>query len=178
MTKRILVIERDEQMVEFIKYPLKEEGYALSIANDGPRGLMTARREQPDLVLVDFELGKKMSGNQVCKRLRKDPATEHIRVVMIADETQLEDLEIGPRGSADDFLIKPFSAVELVTKLKPLLISEEDQDKMISTGNGELDGKMGGGVPFGTRVPHLLRPRRPRAGQGVQRESPALCEGR
>ena len=149
-TKRILIVEHDAQMVEFIKYPLKEQGYALSIANDGPEGLTMARREQPDLALVDFELTKKMAGNQVCRRLRRDPATEHIRIIMIAEESHLEELVIGPRGSADDFLIKPFSAVELVTKVKPLLVSEEDRNKMISTGNSELDTKMGGGVPFGS----------------------------
>jgi flagellar protein FlaH len=92
-----------------------------------------------------------LKGNEVCKTLRKDPATSHQRILMIADETQLEELEIGPGSSIDDFLIKPFGPVELVTKIKPLLISDEEQSaKMISTGNSDLDGKMGGGVPVGS----------------------------
>jgi flagellar protein FlaH len=101
-------------------------------------------------VLVDFKLPT-LKGNEVCKTLRKDPATSHQRILMIADETQLEELEIGPGSSIDDFLIKPFGPVELVTKIKPLLISDEEQSaKMISTGNSDLDGKMGGGVPVGS----------------------------
>jgi flagellar protein FlaH len=67
---------------------------------------------------------------------------------MLADESQLEDLDIGPRSAVDDFLIRPFSAVELVTKIKPLLASREEADALISTGNGELDTKMGGGIPL------------------------------
>ncbi|MFZ5917718.1 MAG: ATPase domain-containing protein [Chloroflexota bacterium] len=150
MSKKILIIEPDLQLTEFIRYPLEEEGYAVASTVNGRDGLDMARREQPDLLLVDFKLGKTMSGNQLCQRLRKSPATEDIRCIIIADESCLEELEIGPRGSADDFLIKPFSVVELVTKIKPLLISGSDQIKMISTGNGELDGKMGGGVPYGS----------------------------
>jgi flagellar protein FlaH len=69
---------------------------------------------------------------------------------MIADESQLEQLDIGPNSGADAFLITPFSAPELVAKVKPLLLREEEVVRMISTGNNELDGKMGGGVPFGS----------------------------
>jgi len=91
-----------------------------------------------------------MSGNGVCRRLRRDPATDHQKILMLAEESQLEDLVIGSNASADDFLIKPFSNLELVTKIKPLLFSEEEETKTISTGNSELDGKMGGGIPLGS----------------------------
>jgi flagellar protein FlaH len=72
---------------------------------------------------------------------------------MIADDSQLEELEIGPGSSVDDFLIKPFSPTELITKLKPLLVSEDEQKtKLISTGNHDLDQKMGGGVPINSMI--------------------------
>ena len=148
--KKVLVIEPDAQLVEMVRYPLQEEGYMVIAAADGPDGLKKSRREQPDLVLVDFKLPT-MKGNEVCKSIRKDPATSQQRLLMIADETQLEQLEIGPSSSIDDFLIKPFSPVELITKIKPLLVSPEDQlAKLISTGNHDLDSKMGGGVPVGS----------------------------
>jgi flagellar protein FlaH len=148
--KRILLIEGDQQLVELLRYPLEEEGYAVLAAKDGPDGLRLARREQPDLVMVDYTLPT-MKGNDVAKSLRKDPATDHQHILLIADESQLENLEIGPKSAVDDFLIKPFSPVELLTKVKPLLISPDDQKtKLISTGNNDLDGKMGGGVPFGS----------------------------
>ena len=148
--KKILLVESDVQLVELVKYPLQEEGYTILSSLDGRDGLAKARREQPDLVMVAFKLPT-MKGNEFCKTLRKDPVTSHQRILMIADETQLEELEIGPGSSIDDFLIKPFSPVELITKLKPLLVSEEEQGaKMISTGNHDLDSKMGGGVPVGS----------------------------
>jgi flagellar protein FlaH len=150
MSKKILLIEPDLPTIELIRYPLEDEGYLVVAATDGQEGLRKARREQPDLVMVAFKLSKSMPGNRVVKRLRKDPATDHIKIIMIADEHQLEHLEIGPGSSADDFLIKPFTTVELVTKITPLLASDTDAEAVISTGNGELDSKMGGGIPLGS----------------------------
>jgi flagellar protein FlaH len=150
MAKKILLIEQDPQVIELVRYPLEDEGYLVVTATDGQEGLRKAKREQPDLALVAFKLSKKMPGNRVVKRLRKDPATDHVKIVMIADEQQLEHLEIGPGSSADDFLIKPFTAVELVTKVAPLLAADGDHEAVISSGNGELDSKMGGGIPLGS----------------------------
>lgn len=148
--KKILIIESDLQLIELMRDPLQEEGYRLLACADGEAGLRIAKREQPDLVLVDFKLPT-MKGAEVCKALRQDPAIERVRIIVIADESQLEHLEIGPGANADDFLIKPFGATELVTKVKPLLVSEDDRtSKMIPTGNGDLDNKMGGGVPVGS----------------------------
>jgi len=101
-------------------------------------------------VIVEFSLPD-MTGNVVARRLRKDPATDHQMILMIAGEDQLDELEIGPRSSADDFLIKPFGAKELVGKVKTLIKGEsEERGTVISTGNGELDNKMGGGIPMGS----------------------------
>lgn len=149
-TPKILIIESDSGLVEMMRNRLEEEGYVLLVTPDGKEGMALARREQPTLVIVDFTLptGK---GNQVAKTLRKDAATSHERILMIADENQLENLEIGPKSSVDEFLIKPFSAIDLMSKVKPLLLSlDEEKAKQISTGNPDLDGKMGGGVPIGS----------------------------
>jgi flagellar protein FlaH len=149
-SKKILIVESDLQLVEMARAPLEEEGYIVLTATDGREALTKARREQPDLVLVDFKLPT-AKGSEVCKTLRKDLATEHQRIIMIADESQLESLDIGPGSSVDDFLIKPFGPTELITKIKPLLVSEDDKRaRLISTGNSDLDNKMGGGVPFGS----------------------------
>jgi len=145
--KKILLVEHDPKLVDLVRYPLKDEGYAIVTASDGPEGLKKAVRAQPALVLVGFKLPS-MKGNSFAQRLRKEPATDHIPIIMLADESQLEDLDIGPRSAVDDFLIRPFSSVELVTKVKPLLARHDDKDALISTGNSELDGKMGGGIPL------------------------------
>ena len=148
--KKILIVEPDTQLVELLKYPLEEEGYKIYSTKDLPLGLQMLRREQPDMVMVDFSLGK-TNGNDAAKQIRQDAALNQLRILMIAEESQLENLEIGPKSSVDDFLIKPFNPVELLGKVKPLLVSAEEQEsKQISTGNNDLDCKMGGGVPIGS----------------------------
>ena len=147
--KKILLIESDPQLVELMMRPLEEEGYEIFVARDGSDGLQLSVKAQPDLVILSFKLPN-MKGNSVARRIRKDPVTDHVPIHMTADESQLEDLEIGPRSAVDDFLIKPFGTVELITKIHPLLSSQEEEDSMISTGNMELDGKMGGGIPWRT----------------------------
>lgn len=150
MAKKILIVEPNQLLVQMTRETLEEEGHLVLQAADSEDGLKKARREQPNLIMVDFTLPD-MSGNEFCKRIRKDPATDHIRILMLADESQLEDLVIGPGASADDFLIKPFTVTEMTSKVRPLLISEEDNEgKVVSTGNSELDDKMGGGIPLGS----------------------------
>jgi flagellar protein FlaH len=145
--KKILLIESDPQFMELMRQPLEDEGYEIFMARDGSDGLRLAVKAQPDLVIVSFKLPS-MKGNSVARHIRKDPVTDHVPILMTADESQLEDLEIGPRSAVDDFLIKPFNTVELVTKIHPLLASQKEEEAMISTGNSELDGKMGGGIPL------------------------------
>jgi len=150
VAKKVLLIESEPLLVRMLHDALTDEGYQVVSASDGAEGLKKARSEQPDLVIVDFNLPT-MSGNEVCRRLKKNPATDHQSVLMIADESQLENLVIGPGASADDFLIKPFSTQELISKINPLLTSKEDREgRAISTGNGDLDAKMGGGIPVGS----------------------------
>jgi flagellar protein FlaH len=149
MPKKILVIESDRLLVQLIRASLEEQDYLVVAATDGNYGLQKAIREQPDLVIVDFSLPG-LSGNEVCRRLRNDPATDHQRILMIADESHLTDLVIGEGEGPDDFLIKPFDTVEFTTKVAPFLFSEDKGSGTITTGNLELDGRMGGGIPLGS----------------------------
>ena len=108
VAKKILIIEHDRLVVQLVRDTLEDEGYLVLISSDANDGLRKARTEQPDLVMVDFQLPT-MAGDEICKRLKKDPTTDHEPILMIADESQLENLVIGPGETADDFLIKPFS---------------------------------------------------------------------
>jgi flagellar protein FlaH len=149
-TKKILIIENDSKVIELLRDPLEEEGYTVMVTKDSPDGLRTAREKQPDLVIVDFELPT-MKGQAVARTLRRDSMTSQQRILMVAEENELQNLVIGPKSSVDDFLIKPFNHPDLMGKVKPLLITPEDEKtKLISTGNNDLDGKMGGGVPLGS----------------------------
>ena len=109
MAKKILVVEYNQLIVQMVREALEEEGYLVITSTEADDGLKKVRREQPNLVMVDFHLPD-MTGNDFCKRIRRDPATNHVRILMLAEESQLEDLVIGPGASADDFLIKPFGA--------------------------------------------------------------------
>lgn len=150
MAQAILVIEHDLNLMDAIRDPLENKGYSVLIARNGSEGLHKAEIEQPGLVIVEFGLPD-MTGNVVARQLRKDPAAEHQGILMIAGEDQLDELEIGPRASADDFLIKPFATQELINKIRPLIRSEDNATgTVISTGNSELDNKMGGGIPMGS----------------------------
>jgi flagellar protein FlaH len=150
MAQKVLVIEVDRTMLKMLRPTLEEEGYDVLTTSDPSEGLTMSRREQPVLVIVAFRLPR-MRGTTVARRIRKDPATDHQAVLMIADESQLEDLVIGPGSGVDDFLIKPFDAAELITKVKPLIASRAEAEGVtISTGNSELDDKMGGGIPMGS----------------------------
>ena len=121
--RKILLIESDPQLMELVRQPLEDEGYEVFVARDGPDGLKLSVKAQPDLVIVGFKLPT-MKGNSVARRIRKDPVTDHVPILMTADESQLENLEIGPRSAVDDFLIRPFGTVELITKIHPLLASQ------------------------------------------------------
>jgi flagellar protein FlaH len=149
-SKKILLIEGDRALVDLVRASLDEEGFTLIVTPDGPDGMRRARQDQPDLVIVDFNLPS-MTGNEVCKILRTDPATDHMPLLMLAEESQLKDLEIGQHATVDDFIVKPIDPADLVAKVGSLVkTGGEDDTVMISTGNGDLDSKMGGGVPLGS----------------------------
>lgn len=148
--KKILVIEDDARVVNLMLYPLESEGYTVTCVPDGPEGLVAVARSKPDLIITAFSLPS-MKGSSLARRLRKDPMTSNIRIMLIADEDQLEELEIGPSSAVDDFLIKPFGASELLAKVSPLVVSEEEiEGAIITTGNTQLDDKLGGGIPLGS----------------------------
>ena len=150
MAKRILVIDPLPEALAITQECLKREGYEVITADSGAEGLEKAKANGPHLVMVDAMLPD-MGWNQVGRTLRAGPRTAHIAIVILTAQKQLIGLKSGQEVFADDFLVKPFSASELQNKLLPLL-AEKDEAKqpVISTGNGELDAKMGGGIPLGS----------------------------
>jgi archaeal flagellar protein FlaH len=148
--KKVLVVEYDSKIADLLRDLLVDEGYQVLLAKDSPEGLRVAREKQPDLVIVDYVLPT-MKGQTVARTLRRDPMTNHQRILLLAEESELENLVIGAKSSVDDFLIRPFDPADVMGKVKPLLIAPEDEKtKLISTGNMDLDGKMGGGIPVGS----------------------------
>jgi|SRR5579859_4877908 len=117
MSKSVLVIDDEPKIAELCRDYLLAAGYSVLTAADGPLGLALARRERPDLVVLDLMLPG-MDGLDVCRELRRDSSVPIIMLTARVDETdRLVGLELG----ADDYLSKPFSPRELVARVRTVL---------------------------------------------------------
>jgi two-component system, OmpR family, response regulator MprA len=117
---KVLVIDDTENIVEFIKLGLKYEGFQVEAATDGPEGLAAAQRVNPDLVILDLMLPS-MDGLEVCRRLRSNPTTRDVPILMLTAKYDVHDRITGLDTGADDYLTKPFSFEELVARIRAVL---------------------------------------------------------
>jgi two-component system, OmpR family, response regulator MprA len=117
MSTRILVIEDEERIRQFLQRGLSFEGYRVDIAPDGQQGLDMARENPPDLVLLDLMLPG-MDGLEVCRRLR---AVSDVPILMLTAKEAIEDRVAGLDAGADDYLVKPFAFNELLARVRALL---------------------------------------------------------
>lgn len=131
---RILLVDDNEQNLELLQAYLEEIGCELRTALDGPEALADVERFPPDLMLLDIMMPR-MSGYQVCKRLRANAMTEHIPIIMVTALTELADAEHAVEVGATDFITKPVNKAELLTRvraqLKLALVKKQMQKAMI-----------------------------------------------
>jgi two-component system phosphate regulon response regulator PhoB len=120
MKAKILVVDDEPDALEILGFKLKEAGYAPVFAKDGARALTAARDERPALIVLDLMLPA-VDGLEVCKILRRDPATSMIPIIMLTARAAEMDRVIGLELGADDYVTKPFSPRELVLRIKKLL---------------------------------------------------------
>ena len=118
--KHILVIEDDPDIVELLRYNLERESYRVTSAGTGSEGLAELQRERPDLVILDLMLPE-VAGFELCRRLRRDPATETLPVIMLTARSEEADVIAGIELGADDYIKKPFSPRELVARVGAVL---------------------------------------------------------
>lgn len=116
----VLVIDDQENIIEFIKLGLKYEGFLVESAPDGPLGLAAAQRINPDLIILDIMLPG-MNGLDVCRNLRQNPTTRDIPILMLTAKDDVRDRIAGLDTGADDYLTKPFSFEELVARIRAIL---------------------------------------------------------
>lgn len=114
---KVLVVDDEETLVETIKYNLLKNGYEVCVAFDGMQALNVARRERPDLIVLDVMLPA-LDGFDVCRALRKDTA---VPILMLTARDEEVDKILGLEFGADDYMTKPFSMRELLTRVKVLL---------------------------------------------------------
>jgi two-component system phosphate regulon response regulator PhoB len=120
MKPKILVVDDEPDALEILGFKLKEAGYAPIFAKDGSRAIALARDERPMLIVLDLMLPE-IDGLEVCKILRRDPATAMIPIIMLTARAAEMDRVIGLELGADDYVTKPFSPRELVMRIKKQL---------------------------------------------------------
>jgi DNA-binding response OmpR family regulator len=120
MKKKIVVIEDEDDILEVIRYNLTREGFDVICAKDGEQGLRLVKERGPTIVLLDLMLPG-LDGIEVCRRLKGDPLTESIPIVMVTAKGEESDVVLGLGVGADDYVTKPFSPKELVARLKAVL---------------------------------------------------------
>jgi DNA-binding response OmpR family regulator len=116
--ERILVVEDERAVARGLEYGLRAEGFAVLLANSGQSALATARRESPHLILLDIRLPD-ISGFDVCRQLRSEGLRQPILMLTARDEEV--DKVLGLELGADDYMVKPFSLRELVSRVRALL---------------------------------------------------------
>jgi two-component system response regulator MprA len=116
MPERILVIEDEERIAQFLKRGLIYEGYRVDVAYDGSSGLEMARDQLPDLVILDWMLPG-LDGLEVCRRLR---AASNVPILMLTAKDEVPDRVTGLDAGADDYLVKPFDFDELMARIRAL----------------------------------------------------------
>ncbi len=114
---KILIIEDEPSQIELIHYNLKTEGYEVFTSHDGEDGLMQASEVLPDLILLDWMIPK-ISGMEVCRRLRKNSLTREIPVIMVTARSEEVDKIQGLDMGADDYITKPYSIKELLARVR------------------------------------------------------------
>ena len=128
----VLVVDDNQQNLELLQAYLEDVDCRTIPARDGLEALEIISKETPDLILLDVMMPK-MSGFEVCKRIKNDPKTSDIPVIMVTALTELGDIERGIDSGTDDFLSKPVNKLELLTRVKTMLKLKHLSDKLERT---------------------------------------------
>lgn len=124
---RVLVAEDNPQGAELLEAYISGAGYYARLAADGESALRMAREWKPDLLLLDVMMPK-LSGFEVCKRLKTDPATRDIAVIMVTALDQPSDIERAVEVGTNDFLTKPINKTDLLLRLKCMLAARKGRE--------------------------------------------------
>lgn len=120
MSKKVLVCDDEPYIIESVSYVVRKAGFEVLVAEDGEESLNKAKTEHPDLIFLDIMMPK-MSGYEVCRRLKQDPATRGIYIIMLTARGQQEDEQKALELGADEFMTKPFSPRKMRVKLEEIL---------------------------------------------------------
>jgi two-component system phosphate regulon response regulator PhoB len=120
MKPRVLVVEDEAPLVAMLRYNLEKEGFDVDEASNGEEALAKIAEQRPDVVLLDWMLPL-VSGIEVCRQLRRAPATRTLPVIMLTARGEESDRVRGLDSGADDYVVKPFSPSELVARVRAVM---------------------------------------------------------
>ena len=120
VTPYVLVAEDEDALATLLQYNLDKEGYRVTVASDGEEALTQVDEQLPDLILLDWMLPK-ISGIEVCRRLRSRPETRNVPILMLTARGEESDRIRGLDTGADDYVVKPFSMTELTARIRAVL---------------------------------------------------------
>lgn len=120
MTPNILVVEDEDALSTLLQYNLDKEGYEVRVAGDGEEALTLVSERLPDIIILDWMLPK-ISGIEVCRRLRQRPESRNVPIIMLTARGEESDRIRGLDTGADDYVIKPFAMSELSARIRAVL---------------------------------------------------------
>ena len=120
MTPYVLVVEDEDALSTLLQYNLEKEGYDVTVAGDGEEALIQVDERLPDLLVLDWMLPK-VSGIEVCRRLRSRPETRNVPIIILTARGEETDRIRGLDTGADDYVVKPFSMTELTARIRAVL---------------------------------------------------------
>jgi len=139
----VLVVEDEQDVAELLRYHLTKEGYEVALVGNGADALKRAREIKPELVLLDIMVPQ-LNGWEVCRRLKQDPETRGIPIIMVTGRVEEGDKVLGFEMGADDYVTKPFSPRELVTRVRAVVrrgksAEATDRKHHLKAGDLEID---------------------------------------
>ena len=118
--KKILIADDNENIRDALTYLLEDEGYELLLAKDGADTLRKVREKKPDILFLDIMMPE-INGYDVCRTIKNDPDLKSIYVIMLTAKGQVAEQERGKEVGADEYIVKPFSPMEILARVKSLL---------------------------------------------------------
>jgi len=120
MTKRILIVDDEPNIVVSLEFLMKREGFDVAVAADGEAALKSVEEKRPDLVLLDIMLPKK-NGFEVCQTIRANPEWQAVKIVMLTAKGRDTEVAKGTALGADAYMTKPFSTKDLIAQVRQML---------------------------------------------------------
>jgi DNA-binding response OmpR family regulator len=174
MATRVLVVDDDLDAVRLVGLMLERRGYGIIAAQSGAQALMKAQTENPDLIILDVMMPD-MDGYEVCRRLRANPSTADIPIMMFTAKTQKNDKVAGFQAGADDYLTKPIHPEELVSRLEAVMLRASRRQEEAAPAGAKVFGFLGSKGGVGTTTLAVNVAVSPRAQQRANVSSWPTC---